>query len=807
MERERFRPGYDPPALGAAWGKASTGAIPHPLACHVLDTAAVAKLVFPVLLGPTMRTELLDGFAVLPDPLGWIALLCGLHDLGKFSPAFQALRASLAKELLGTSAVDDVDWLDAVRVRTRTDTPHGVITELHMQQLLLSWGADRLTAARISAAIGGHHGYFAESKRVQQARGAINDHGGAKWASWRQTMVEALAQLVALPLPSAAQWQQVRLSQQAAVSLAALTSVSDWIASDNTNFPYAGAGVDLSQYTKTRAAAAREAMDRLGWRPWSPPADTSFTALFGPEPPRPVQLVVQQWSASLTEPALLIVEAPTGEGKTKAALQFATTLVRQRGLAGMFVALPTRATSNQILDVVTRLLDGLGDSTTVGLVHSSANDYLAARAAEQRETAAPGDVSVDDPADGDVKAREWFTRKKNLLIGLGVGTVDQPMKAVIRSGHVFVRLAGLSNKVVVIDEMHAYDTYMSTLLDRLLMWLGRMGVPVVVLSATLPSRRRTELVAAWQAGAQGCGCTERDAVGSAAAYPRATLALPSRPARQVPVTACALNSDRRVQLSRVDDTDVVRWVLNRVRDGGCVAVIHNLVSRVASTCAALRSEIARLPTDEQPELIAITGRMSTKERHCVETELHGRFGPEGVRPHRAIVVGTQVLEQSLDLDFDAMVSDLAPIDALIQRVGRVHRHSRTGRGPLTLAITGVADTSDGPVFPPYLSTVYQPWVLLRTWAVLRDRQVLVCPDDVQGLVDDVYGPDEAVSCPAGWQDAWDRAATRMDAALAHERHRAGMMFIPMPASIQHPRELTVRPRNPSQTRLSSGRSR
>jgi CRISPR-associated endonuclease/helicase Cas3 len=414
-------------------------------------------------------------------------------------------------------------------------------------------------------------------------------------------------------------------------------------------------------------------------------------------------------------------------------------------------------------------------------------------------------VGTDDPGDSDVAAQGWFTRKKNLLGVLGVGTVDQALKAAIRSGHMFVRLAALSNKVVVIDEVHAYDTYMSTLLDRLLAWLGRLGVSVVVLSATLPSRRRQDLVAAWQSGLQRCHQTDAPSMPASSAYPRVT-----RAGSGVPVVRAAeasdLNANRVVRLERVADDGIVEWLLAQAEGGRCVAVVHNLVRRAIATHESLKSRIAELPEGERPRLIAITGQLAVTQRRAVEAELRAGFGPGGSRP-RAIVVGTQVLEQSLDLDFDVMLTDLAPIDSMIQRAGRVHRHDRSpARGVPVLAISGVTDGPTGPAFPPYLGHVYAPMVLLRTWALLRGEKELRCPEQVPTLVDAVYGSAQAVHCPSGWEKAWQKAADQLDRALDKHNRDARTVYPPHPEAVTHLSELTARGKSTRRTRRESHRS-
>jgi CRISPR-associated endonuclease/helicase Cas3 len=229
-------------------------------------------------------------------------------------------------------------------------------------------------------------------------------------------------------------------------------------------------------------------------------------------------------------------------------------------------------------------------------------------------------------------------------------------------------------------------------------------------------------------------------------------------------------------------------------------VVHNLVRRVVATATELRRRIELLPASERPELIVITGQLPSGRRQEIEDELKGKFGPGGTRP-RAIVVGTQVLEQSLDLDFDAMLSDMAPVDSLIQRAGRIHRHDRASRrGTPVLGLAGVVDDPAGPRFPQYVHSVYSPMVLMRTWALLRDFDVLRLPGDAPLLVDAVYGPPDAVEYPTGWEDAWQSAAVAHQRNTTKSDHEARVMHVPMPNAVAHLGELTVRPKDPRRTR-------
>lgn len=801
------------PDVRAAWGKARTEQVPHPLVCHAIDTAAVAEVLFPVLLGPQCRDELLAGLEPLGEPLGWIAVLCGLHDLGKLSPTFQALRDDLALRHMGAAAAGSIQLLTRIKGVGRTDTPHGLLTAIHIQRLLRKWGARRETAATLASVLGGHHGLFPAAASLNEAVDKINHHGGSTWAGWCDILVGELVRLWRLPTVAPHAWSNAQVRINGAVSLAGLVSVSDWIASDTTNFAYAGTDVELVVYTEKARELAARAVGRMDWSRWQPPADTSFRSLFPRTNyrSRPIQQVVERLGDSRTASKIVIIEAPTGEGKTKAALQCAATFVRNLGLTGMYIGMPTRATSNHMFHEIS---DFFGDQATelrTRLLHSSADEYLAAealRAGSDSQVPRPADVGRDEPGVSEMLVQDWFTCKRGLLAPVAVGTVDQALKTVIRSRYFFVGLAGLSGKVLVLDEVHAYETYMSTLLDRLLWWAGSLGIPVILLSATLPSIRREELVRSWCAGRSGVYPHDVPALLGSSTYPRITWS--DGADHQVRNAGVAeLNADRIVHLIRINDSEVIDWLLDRTEQGGCAAVIHNIVRRAKETFDLLTDKVARLPATQRPELTFLTGRVASRTRHQVEGQLRSTFGPDALqRPRRAIVVGTQVLEQSLDLDFDFMVSDLAPVDSLIQRMGRIQRHARAKRSahlrPPVLAITGVEDTPQGPKFPPYTTSVYQRMLLLRTWAVLRDRHEVRSPDEVPELVDTVYSPPDAVPCPPGWEQQWHKAADQLEQARKDDEYYAREIYVPQPWDDQDIERLTTRPKSPRRTRRERG---
>lgn len=783
------------------WGKAGAGDVPHPLICHVLDTAAVARVILPLYVGAACLEELRRAFRPLGDPDGWIAVLVGLHDLGKCSPAFQALRADLAARLLDSDMGTDVRQVDlGKRPGERTDTLHGFITAARLEALLLRWGCEAATAREIASVVGGHHGIMVTGSMIKRARSMRGDYGGGRWASACEQLVEETVRLLGVGDPAVLPWDEVSLSAVAKVALAGLTSVSDWIASGYAEF--AGADVDLERYAGEIDAKAERWVAKLGWTRWTPPDDVSFAGLFPTVVPRPVQRVVERVVNGLAGPALVIVEVPTGEGKTKAALQAVAALVKRFALIGFYFATPTKATSRVMRAEAQEMVDRSDVPLLVRLAYGGS---AADMEVESAKRIAEADIDAD--GQGAMEAAEWFTGPhRPQLFAAGAGTVDQAQKAAIRTKFNFVRMGALTGKVVVIDEMHAYDLYMSTHHDRLLMWLGRCGVPVVVLSATLPSARRRGIVDMWRAGRLGVAVADLPLLPLPGAdYPRVTWT-DGHAGGCESVEVSDVNKERTVRLARVaGDEELVASVLDQAERGRTVAVVHNIKKRMYATHQELAARIARLPEDRRPELLLLHGDLAAAVRAAREERLLAALGRDGTPPENGmIVVGTQVIEQSLDYSVDVMFSDIAPIDLLIQRVGRLQRFGARDF-PAVLYLCDVTDTAKGPRFTKGQTAVYDKAILMRTWAMLRGRQTITTPSEVAGLVDAVYGADAAVPCPDGWSAEWVKAAASTRYKDAGIRDEARTRYIPMPHDGVRAAELTERPQPGGQTRLNRGK--
>ena len=360
------------------------------------------------------------------------------------------------------------------------------------------------------------------------------------------------------------------------------------------------------------------------------------------------------------------------------------------------------------------------------LVHGQADQqqlYQQIQARPQRD----GDESA-------VTAEDWFqNRKRALLAPHGVGTIDQAMLSVLQARHHFVRQFGLSHKVLIFDEIHSYDSYMNVIIERLLSWLHALGTPMILLSATLARQNRQTLL-------QAVGATDS---GNAldTPYPRLTVV-----AQDGSVTAHPLPQPepRAIAIKAIppDDVNLLETILPLFQQGGCIAVVCNTVDEAIALARLLREA-----GDIDPKHVWLFhARFPPVWRAEIEIEVLNSFGKDAeARPERAILVSTQIIEQSLDLDFDLMVSRTAPIDLLIQRVGRLHRHKRADRPahlgqPTLLWREPDFDAADLPSFGVD-EVIYQRFFLLKTWLELREMSALRTPGDVDVLMDCVYSED------------------------------------------------------------------
>ncbi|MBU0704653.1 MAG: CRISPR-associated helicase Cas3', partial [Chloroflexi bacterium] len=762
---------YSDPAVDRllrCWGKTARGndAIFHPALFHMLDVGQTARVLLSNPASPRWRRVLAHALDVDVTTLAdWLPYIIATHDIGKLTAAFQSQNA-VQYARLKAEGFSFGSWRADLTLHHTAFGQACIQYEQTLPPLPDTW------ADLWQNMVGGHHGVFSSRQTIKTAQARLEEYEAPLWKDLRVLADRLLRQyLLTGPIPEGAPPNLAT----ATIALTGFAILCDWLGSDEKIFQPA-ADFNLSTYFDVSADRARRAVSAAGFFQTTCSATLpSFSDLFPDKrPPRPLQTAVDAIpQAALDGPALVIIEAPTGEGKTEAALAIAHRLAQTSSIDALYYALPTTATSNQMFKRVREHLDvRLHLPGDVQLVHGQAHlqeDDLEATPLENEKGADTGDMVA------------WFTSKKRAMLApFGVGTVDQAELAALNIKHVALRLAGLAGKVVIFDEVHAYDTYMTTIVTRLLEWLAALNTSVIILSATLPQAQRAALARAYGANLPADNVPTE-------AYP--SLWVLPRDGEPYQATPDAYQPERSLDiryLHLADDAPEVKaqWLLDKVRDGGCACWITNTVARAQDIYDILRHTSEAQGID----LSLLHARFPFEEREKRENQLVAKYGPppgndrHDPRPSRGIVVGTQVLEQSLDLDFDVMVSDLAPIDLLLQRAGRLHRHARQrplayADGP-TLWIN-VPKQENGDLNLSTDTAIYAEYFLQQTWNTLQSYEngTLRLPHDYRPLVEAVYSP-SALAIHDDLAVAWSKLQQKQFDAIK----KANEKLIPEPAA-------------------------
>jgi CRISPR-associated endonuclease/helicase Cas3 len=593
----------------------------HPLWKHLLDASAISMALPPPAINFGWKAEM-------------TALLVGLHDIGKADSSFQHQIPDFSDELreAGYPVTGDA--------RCR----HERISARFIKNKLLKQGLAFFAADAVSRTVVVHHGYWNEA-----ARDVAQEYAEAQ--NQLCQMLQQVLDLKALPSESPSDLSAFGMR------LAGHAVLCDWIASNEEFF--GGARLknvdDPEGYFATAREVAREWVDRLGLERDRQAGKAACIV----ETARPIQQTLLDKDVP---PGLVVIEAPMGEGKTEAAWILAEKW-RDKGYHGMYMALPTMATSDSLHGRYRDdYLKKLGRGEDAKLIHGMA--WL-------RDEKEPEKSSeVGEPGDDRSLAAAWFRpTRRAMLAAHGVGTIDQAMLAGMNVKFGFLRLYGLADRVLVIDEVHAYDAYMSAIIARLLQWCACLRIPVILLSATLSAKQRAEMIEAY--GAMGGD------PGPDAPYPLITVAKAGKEAWTIEANA---SSSRTLKIETHsgllgDAKKTAAMAADLVKDGGCCCVVLNTVKQAQAVYNELK-----LPENEK---LLFHARFTASDRQQITEKVLDLFGKDtSNRPAKFVLVATQVVEQSLDVDFDHMISEIAPMDLLLQRSGRIKRHARTKEGKL-----------------------------------------------------------------------------------------------------------------------------
>ncbi len=730
------------------WGKADREDPSqfHLLVYHSLDVAAVGRVLLEG--QPKLLRNLSNQSGIRPERLiDWITFLLALHDIGKFADSFQNLIPDLFNQLQGR-AFDTVyrqrhdtlgfRYLDQYLIKAISREESS-----DLRDLLLPW----------LNAVCGHHGQ--PPKNDTDPRPLGKDFPAMILTDANSFVAFVRDKFLPDGFPFGVEEYRLFCDRFPRISwlVAGLAVASDWIGSNSSWFRYCKDQQDLNSYWQTKALPnALTAVNKSGFIPVVAQEYLSYRRIF----PGIAQLTpLQEHSENLKitdTPGLFILEEVTGGGKTEAAFILAQRLMA-KGLAdGIFMALPTMATANamykRVRAIYKKLFQDDADPSLV-LAHSSGPMVLKMEKNTRLDHGYGGDESS---ATQDCAA--WFSdnRKKALLAHVGVGTIDQALLSILPVRHQSLRLLGLYGKVLVVDEVHANDDYVHKLLCSLLKFHASFGGSAILLSATLPQQMRKELLKAYAEGRRLPAPEVMEVK-----YPLLTYYSEGQICEHAVAARREMSREVRVNLIYTEQQvyDAIQAALNK---GHCVCWVRNTI---VDALQAYRYWQTRM---ELELLTLFHSRFALSDRLEIENKVLDYFGPDSasnVRKGR-LLIATQVAEQSLDLDFDFMVTDLAPIDLVIQRAGRLQRHARGNRTPVLAVYTPMPEPEAKSDWYkkhfPKAARVYphhgQLWLTAR-W--LCERRSFRMPEYARDMIEFVFSESSYNAVPPDLQMTEDKS--------------------------------------------------
>ncbi|MCT1585305.1 CRISPR-associated helicase Cas3' [Corynebacterium sanguinis] len=744
------------PQAKALWAKSGdeTGHLCLPQ--HLVDTACAAAAVYDVWVPRRMKEWLAGRLEIDEDDVRRIYLwLSGVHDIGKATVTFQSQSYKEEFEHL-VSAVRDSGLPVEMNSdeRSLTKFPHGEASGIILKKWLRKCGYD----PGFSGVVDAHHGI------PSSGDGANEERSLTRYKSpWKAVHAELLDEMANLTNAREALEHARGDNVKALQILTGLVVMADWIASNQDAFPMV-----VGESQEERLCRGMEATDLTG--PWSPAktdvgSDRVFERAFG-FAPRPVQRAFFDAASHLKQPGLLILEAETGVGKTEGAL--AAAMAMGKGAQGIYFAAPTMATANGLLERVMKWAESSVEDDHVSSMYLA---HSKNQLSESYQKLRYYGVGKDHGKQGHVVASSWMSgRRRGLLSNVVVGTIDQVLMMALKQRYSMLRHVALAGKVVIFDEVHAFDTYTSDYLMRTIRWLAYYGASVIVMTATLPPERRQALVAAY---------TEAELPDIPSdAYPLITVAT-QESVETISVDPAPTNLVAEIRYLSDELDDLTAELEDLLVDGGCALIICNTIARAQE---AYRRIVSRYPNDTELHHAGFIAWQRAEK----EDGLRAALGPDAHRgqgrPYRRIVVATQVAEQSLDIDADVLITDIAPIDLIIQRIGRVHRHRRPEsdrpkrlQSPQVI-VRAIVGRDPVPEFDSGAAAIYGTKLLLATFANLP--QTFRRPDDIPGLVRTVYSADPRI--PSAWARAWEEAVAEDDQRQVEAHSRAGTYMLPVP---------------------------
>lgn len=678
------------------WGKLDreNNALYHPAAYHCLDVGAVAHAMFQHKnrFAAQVLSHIPHDSASAERICNALTFLITLHDIGKFTAGFQSL-------------CEDEEFLD------RLGTPlyrhkngqirlapypnrHNVLSQVLLKRIILQDFAPQGVRPRrflrsldpLIRAVSGHHG-----RPVDDPSGhwktIVHEECTDEMLEDIQAFTNDLTVLLGgekLLRAGLQELQSISALRTFSWLLAGLTSLCDWIGSSTAHFPFVQKELSMETYWRDVALPqAHHALSTLQLGVATPSKTTGFTHLY-PEFSTPTPMQSEADEIHLGQnPQLFIIEDLTGAGKTEAALTLANRLLARRAHGSVYIALPTRATANGLFERIHQVAPKLFDSPNPNLIltHADAqsNEVFQSLLKTTHASTFYGGSSSTDPQ-STVQCTAWLSdnSKKAFFADVGVGTVDQALLSALPASYMPMRLFGLAGSVLILDEIHAYDAYTSKLIEQLLRNAASIGCDVILLSATLTSAQRRTFANAFLQG-----FTQNESLEvqweNKNTYPLLTQIAPEylksdtyEPMVEKPVLA-AEQSQRTLTFEPLrTQAAATETILKQAKEGYCVAWVRNSVDSAIETYQRIVEQY------DAAKVHLFHSRFTRADRQRIEEHILELAGKDSTAAQRQghIVIATQVIEQSLDIDFDYLITDLAPFDLLLQRAGRWRRHKR-----------------------------------------------------------------------------------------------------------------------------------
>jgi len=727
----------------------------HPLAYHSLDVAAVAAAWWDQSLA--IHHAFASAFGVKKKHArqlrAWVLFFVAIHDMGKFDVRFQLKSKEILLKCWPEIDIDDVDNASHI-----TETfNHGSAGYAWAAKEYRQWVANEDTDYQIwdawrqwLSAVTGHHGELSENSSIYPPDGEeyIGEHDRKARAIW----IKFIHDLFLRPKNLSFSVLPPACSKEAKLLLAGFCSVSDWVGSNQDYFKFAEPITDCTEYFTKRVQSIKR-KKLLSWLGLvkKPSRYKGIEILLESNTrSRGVQVLVNSFPAS---PGLTVIEAPTGSGKTEAALSYAWRLLEIGHADSIVFALPTQATANAMLKRLEAFADKVfdGQGANVVLAHGKCNFNQEF----QRLVEAYAGHTPQGKDEGSSQCSTWLaqSRKRVFLGQVGLCTIDQVLLSVLPVKHKFIRGFGINKSVLIVDEVHAYDSYMHGLLAEVLFRQRESGGSAVLLSATLPLSVRTSLLEAWHSAEPLVNDYPLVTYVSKDELLPMTLPDEHRP-EQYPVSIECIPLP-----NAFPDEALLQRVASAAKTGARVAFVCNLVNDSQQIAKNLRTMLddTLIPVD------VFHARYRFLDRQIKEDSTIKFYGKNAPRNGGRVLIATQVIEQSLDLDFDLMFTQICPVDLLFQRLGRLHRHPHKRpwgfESPHCIVVTA-QDWKYGLHKEIYGNTR----VLWRTEALLRDVREIAFPEAYREWIDAVYMRDD-------WEQEPVEIACEYDVFSALQHHR------------------------------------